>query len=84
METKRYKNYITWKNKQGEFNTECNRASLPDTLALTLATGNVGKVIDNARERERVIFALGNSRLANVSNLWVSSEKIIKLCEILE
>ena len=51
--TKRYKNYITWKNKKGEFNTECNRASLPNDLALTVATANIGKVIDNARERER-------------------------------
>lgn len=50
---KRYKNYITWKDKQGNFNTECNRASLPNDLALTVATANIGKVIDNARERER-------------------------------
>ena len=54
METKRYKNYITWRNNKGEFNTECNRASLPSDLALTIATANVGKVVVNARERERV------------------------------
>ena len=50
---KRYKNYVTWKDKQGNFNTECNRASMPNDLSLTLATANVGKVIDNVRERER-------------------------------
>lgn len=42
--TKRYKNYITWRNKKGEFNTECNRASLEDDLALTIPTKDQTKV----------------------------------------
>ena len=42
--TKRYKNYITWRNKKGEFNTECNRASLEDDLALTIPTNDQTKV----------------------------------------
>lgn len=82
--TKRYKNYITWKNKKGEFNTECNRASLPNDLALTVATANIGKVIDNAREREResrITLRLENSRLLSVLNLWVLKSKITKLCD---
>lgn len=42
--TKRYKNYITWRNNKGEFNTECNRASLEDDLALTIPTKDQTKV----------------------------------------
>ena len=42
--TKRYKNYITWRNKKGEFNTECNRASLEDDLALAIPTKDQTKV----------------------------------------
>lgn len=41
---KRYKNYITWRNNKGEFNTECNRASLEDDLALTIPTKDQTKV----------------------------------------
>ena len=41
---KRYKNYISWKNNSGEFNTECNRASLESDLALTLPTTDMTKV----------------------------------------
>ena len=51
MKIKRYKNYITWQNKKGEFNTECNRASLPDDLSLTIPTNALTKVAV-ARERE--------------------------------
>lgn len=46
--TKTYKNYVTWKNNKGEFNTECNRASLPDKLSLTLATNDMAKVVENS------------------------------------
>lgn len=48
---KRYKNYITWKNKKGEFNTECNRASLEDKLCLTIATSNTPMVAIKIEER---------------------------------
>lgn len=41
---KRYKNYVNWKNRQGHFNTECNRASLVTDLAPTLATVDLAKV----------------------------------------
>ena len=44
MEIKRFKNYVTWRNKKGEFNTECNRASLEDDLSLTIATNDQVKV----------------------------------------
>lgn len=44
MEVKRFKNYITWKDNQGIFNTECNRASLLDDLALTIPTNALTKV----------------------------------------
>lgn len=54
MKYKRYKNYITWKNKQGEFNTECNRASLENDLSLTIPTLGMTKVAVSERERERV------------------------------
>ena len=43
MEIKRYENYITWKDKQGNFNTECNRASLPNDLCLTIPTNALTK-----------------------------------------
>lgn len=44
---KRYKNYITWRNKQGHFNTECNRASLPEDLSLTIPTNALTKVAES-------------------------------------
>lgn len=40
---KRYKNYVTWQNRGGEFNTECNRASLVTDLAPTIATVDLAK-----------------------------------------
>lgn len=46
---KRYKNYITWRNKGGVFNTECNRASLEDDLALTIPTKDQTKVALSGR-----------------------------------
>ena len=46
MEIKRYENYITWKDKQGNFNTECNRASLPTDLCLTIPTNALTKVCE--------------------------------------
>ena len=44
MKIKRFKNYITWKDKKGNFNTECNRASLVDDLLLTIPTNPLTKV----------------------------------------
>lgn len=50
---KRYKNYVTWQNKKGQFNTECHRASLIGDLAPTLATNDMAKVI---LEKEEKLF----------------------------
>ena len=55
MEIKRFKNYITWKDNQGNFNTECNRASLPTDISLTIPTNDLTKVCVNERERESMI-----------------------------
>lgn len=43
--TKKYRNYITWRNKKGKFNTESNRAMFENGLALTLATKEQAKVM---------------------------------------
>lgn len=80
METKRFKNYITWKNKQGEFNTECNRASLETDLSLTIPTTDMTKVA-LGNERERVIYGYENSHLLSVCDLWGSQEKMRELYE---
>lgn len=37
-EFKEYKSYITWKDNQGNYNTQCNRASKEDEVGLTVAT----------------------------------------------
>ena len=46
MKIKKFKNYITWKDKKGNFNTECNRASLLDGIALTIPTNDLTKVAE--------------------------------------
>ena len=51
MAIKNYKNYITWKDKKGNFNTQCNRASLEDGVSLTIPPFDLSKVA-LARERE--------------------------------
>ena len=43
--TKKYRNYITWRNKKGKFKTESNRAMFENGLALTLATKEQAKVM---------------------------------------
>ena len=43
--TKKYRNYITWRNNKGKFNTESNRAMFENGLALTLATKEQAKVM---------------------------------------
>ena len=43
--TKKYRNYITWRNKKGKFNTESNRAMFENGLALTLATKEQANVM---------------------------------------
>ena len=43
--TKKYRNYITWRNKKGKFNTESNRAMFENELALTLTTKEQAKAM---------------------------------------
>ena len=43
--TKKYRNYITWRNNKGKFNTESNRAMFENGLALTLTTKEQAKVM---------------------------------------
>ena len=52
MKIKRFKNYITWRNSKGHFNTECNRASLENDLCLTIPTTDITKVACNERESD--------------------------------
>ena len=66
--TKRYKNYITWKNKQGEFNTQCNRAMLENDLSLTIPTGNTPKVAESEHLRIRKLTPLECMRLMGFGN----------------
>ncbi|MDY4822194.1 MAG: DNA (cytosine-5-)-methyltransferase [Candidatus Onthovivens sp.] len=67
-DTKRYKNYITWKNKKGEFNTQCNRAMLENDLSLTIPTGNTPKVAENEHLRIRKLTPLECMRLMGFGN----------------
>ena len=62
-DTKRYKNYIIWKNKKGEFNTQCNRAMLENDLSLTIPTGNTPKVAESEHLRIRKLTPLECMRL---------------------
>ena len=62
-EFKRYENYITWKNKKGEFNTQCNRAMLENDLSLTIPTGNTPKVAEGEHLSIRKLTPLETMRL---------------------
>ena len=44
--------YYTWGDKQGKYNTQCNRAASPEKCALTIACTEPGKVINNLRIRK--------------------------------
>ena len=65
---KRYENYITRKNKKGEFNTECNRAMLENDLSLTIPTGNTPKVAEGEQLRIRKLTPLECMRLMGFGN----------------
>ena len=67
-DTKRYKNYLTWKNKKGEFNTQCNRAMLENDLSLTIPTGNTPKVAEGEQLRIRKLTPLECMRLMGFGN----------------
>lgn len=67
-DTKRYKNYVTWRNKKGEFNTQCNRAMLENDLSLTIPTGNTPKVAESEHLRIRKLTPLETMRLMGFGN----------------
>lgn len=47
VEFVKYGSYYTWKNKQGEINTQCNRASDVDNYSLTIpACENTPKIVE--------------------------------------
>lgn len=43
----KYGTYYTWKDKQGNINTQCNRASDENACALTVACAQPGNVFEN-------------------------------------
>ena len=67
-EFQRYENYITRKNKKGEFNTQCNRAMLENDLSLTIPTGNTPKVAEGEHLRIRKLTPLETMRLMGFGN----------------
>ena len=67
-EFKRYENYITWKNKKGEFNTQCNRAMLENDLSLTIPTENTPKLAESEHLRIRKLTPLETMRLMGFGN----------------
>lgn len=67
-ELKQYENYITRKNKKGEFNTQCNRAMLENDLSLTIPTGNTPKVAESEHLRIRKLTPLECMRLMGFGN----------------
>lgn len=67
-EFKQYENYITRKNKKGEFNTQCNRAMLENDLSLTIPTGNTPKVAEGEHLRIRKLTPLETMRLMGFGN----------------
>ncbi|HPJ86899.1 MAG TPA: DNA (cytosine-5-)-methyltransferase [Candidatus Pacearchaeota archaeon] len=66
----RYKNYVSWKNKKGEYNTQCNRASLvnENDNALTISTDNIPKIIFTEPLRFRKLTPLECFRLMGVKD----------------
>ena len=66
---KRFKNYITWKNNQGHFNTECNRASLESDLCLTIPTSDMTKVAINHEKRKGKQMSLRIRKLVPVETM---------------
>ena len=80
--TKRYKNYITWKNKQGEFNTQCNRAMLENDLSLTIPTGNTPKVAESEHLRIRKLTPLECMRLMGFGNQYYKAMREINMSDM--
>ena len=81
-EFKRYENYITWKNKKGEFNTQCNRAMLENDLSLTIPTGNTPKVAESEHLRIRKLTPLETMRLMGFGNQDYKSMREINMSDM--
>lgn len=58
--------YYTWKDKQGNINTQCNRAANEDNCALTVACAGTGKVIEKQSYRIRKLTPKECGRLMGV------------------
>ena len=80
--TKRYKNYNTKKNKQGEFNTQCNRAMLENDLSLTIPTGNTPKVAESEHLRIRKLTPLECMRLMGFGNQYYKAMREINMSDM--
>lgn len=58
--------YYTWKNKQGNINTQSNRAANEDNCALTVACAETGKVLEKQSCRIRKLTPKECGRLMGV------------------
>ena len=81
-EFKRYENYITWKNKKGEFNTQCNRAMLENDLSLTIPTGNTPKVAEGEHLSIRKLTPLECMRLMGFGKQDYKSMREINMSDM--
>lgn len=81
-EFKRYENYITWKNKKGEFNTQCNRAMLENDLSLTIPTGNTPKVAEGEHLSVRKLTPLETMRLMGFGKQDYKSMREINMSDM--
>lgn len=58
--------YYTWKNKQGNINTQCNRAANEDNCVLTVVCAGTGKVLEKQSYRIRKLTPKECGRLMGV------------------
>ena len=60
--------YYTWEDKQGNINTQCNRAANEDNCALTVACAETGKVLEKRTYRIRKLTPKECGRLMGVKD----------------
>lgn len=60
--------YYTWEDKQGNINTQCNRAANEDNCALTVACAETGKVLEKQSYRIRKLTPKECGRLMGVKD----------------
>ena len=60
--------YYTWEDKQGNINTQCNRATNEDNCALTVACAETGKVLEKQTYRIRKLTPKECGRLMGVKD----------------